>query len=142
LRSKWPKLNSLEEVVKMAEQKRILIVDDEPDMVDWLTAFFQDNGYATSSAYDGFDGFEKAEAENPDLITLDISMDKESGIKMYRKLNESEKTSAIPVIMLTGVSADFQRFISTRKQVPPPAAYLEKPVDRDELLKKVKELIG
>jgi len=126
----------------MADKKRILVVDDEPDMVEWLTAFFQDNGYATISAYDGFDGFEKAESEMPDLITLDISMDKESGIKMYRKLNESEKTSKIPVVMLTGVSVDFKKFISSRKQVPPPTAYFEKPVDRDELLKKVKELIG
>lgn len=126
----------------MADQKRILIVDDEPDMVEWLTAFFQDNGYATMFAYDGFDGFEKAESEMPDLITLDISMDKESGIKMFRKLNESEKTAKIPVIMLTGVSVDFKKFISSRKQVPPPTAYFEKPVDRDELLKKVKELIG
>jgi len=122
--------------------KRILIVDDEPDMVEWLTAFFEDNGYATTFAHDGFVGFEKAESEMPDLITLDVSMDKESGIKMFRKLNESEKTSKIPVIMLTGVSVDFKKFISSRKQVPPPTAYFEKPVDRDELLKKVKELIG
>ncbi len=126
----------------MPERKKILVVDDEPDMVEWLTAFFEDNGYVTSFAYDGFDGFAKAEKDHPDLITLDISMDKESGIKMYRKLHESEKTSDIPVVMLTGVSSDFQRFISTRKQVPPPTAYFEKPVDRDELLKKVKELIG
>ena len=126
----------------MAGQKTILIVDDEPDMVEWLTAFFQDNGYATIFAYDGFDGFEKAEAELPDLITLDITMDKESGIKMYRKLNDSDKTSGIPVVILTGVSSEFKRFITRRKQVPPPSAYFEKPVDREELLKKVRELIG
>ena len=126
----------------MADQKRILVVDDEPDMVEWLTAFFQDNGYATTFAHDGFDGFEKAEAELPDLITLDITMDKESGIKMYRKLNESDKTSGIPVVILTGISNEFKRFISRRKNVPPPSAYFEKPVDREELLKKVQELIG
>lgn len=126
----------------MAEMKKILVVDDEPDMVEWLTTFFQDNGYVTSFAYDGFSGFEKVKSEKPDLITLDISMEKESGIKMYRKLHEDKETSKIPVVMLTGVSADFKRFISTRSQVPPPQAYFEKPVDRDELLKKVQELIG
>ena len=126
----------------MAEKKKILIVEDEPDMVEWLTAFFEDNGYATLSASDGFAGFEKAEAEQPDLITLDITMDKESGVKMYRKLHESEKASDIPVIMITGISSDFKKFIESRKQVNPPAAYFEKPVDRDELLKKVQELIG
>jgi len=126
----------------MADMKKILVVDDEPDMVEWLTTFFQDNGYGTSFAYDGFSGFEKVKSEKPDLITLDISMEKESGIKMYRKLHEDKETSKIPVVMLTGVSADFKRFISTRSQVPPPQAYFEKPVDRDELLKKVRELIG
>jgi len=126
----------------MANQKKILVVDDEPDMVDWLTAFLQDNGYDTIYAYDGFDGFEKVKAEKPDLITLDISMDKESGIKMYRKLHDDPEASKIPVVILTGVSADFKRFISGRKLVDPPQAYFEKPVDRDELLQKVKELIG
>jgi DNA-binding response OmpR family regulator len=126
----------------MAEKKKILVVDDEPDMVEWLTTFFQDNGYSTLFAYDGFSGFEKVKSEEPDLITLDISMEKESGVKMYRKLHEDKEASKIPVVMLTGVSADFKRFISTRSQVPPPQAYFEKPVDRDELLKKVKELIG
>ncbi|MEW5796446.1 MAG: response regulator [Candidatus Zixiibacteriota bacterium] len=126
----------------MAEKKKILVVDDEPDTVEWLTAFFEDNGYATSFAYDGFDGFEKVKAEGPDLITLDISMDKESGIKMYRKLHDDKEASKIPVIMLTGVTSDFKRFISTRTQVDPPQAYFEKPVDREALLKKVRELIG
>ena len=69
-------------------------------------------------------------------------MEKESGIKMYRKLHDSDKTSGIPVVILTGISAEFKRFISRRKQVPPPSGYFEKPVDREELLKKVQELIG
>jgi DNA-binding response OmpR family regulator len=126
----------------MADLKKILIVDDEPDMVEWLKVFFEDNGYNAIFAYDGFDGFVKAETEQPDLITLDITMDKESGVKMYRKLHESEKTSNIPVIMVTGVSPEFKKFIESRKQVNPPAAYFEKPVVKEELLKKVKELIG
>ena len=126
----------------MAEKKTILIVDDEPDMVDWLKAFFEDNGYQTKHAFNGFDGFEMAESDIPDLITLDITMDKESGIKMFRKLHDSDKTRNIPVVMVTCVSPEFKRFIESRKQVDPPAAYFEKPVDQDELLKKIKELIG
>ncbi|MCP4631787.1 MAG: response regulator, partial [candidate division Zixibacteria bacterium] len=50
--------------------------------------------------------------------------------------------SKIPVIILTGVTSEFERFISTRKQVPPPAAYVEKPVTDADLIAKVKELIG
>lgn len=126
----------------MTDKKKILVVDDEPDMVEWLTTFFEDNGYATVSAVDGFDGMEKVARESPDLITLDITMDKESGVKMFRRLHDSEEYSKIPVIILTGVSSDFRSFIESRKQVKPPDAYFEKPVERDELLTKVKELIG
>lgn len=126
----------------MADKKKILIVDDEPDVLEWFSTLFEDNGYSTLTARDGFDGFEKAESEMPDLITLDITMDKESGVKMYRKLHDSEKTNKIPVIMITGVDPQFKKFIENRKQVDPPAAYFEKPVDKDELLSKIKELIG
>lgn len=122
--------------------KKILIVDDEPDMVEWLQAFFEDNGYDTIFANDGFDGFDKAKSEKPDLITLDITMDKESGVKMYRNLKETDETANIPVVMVTGVTIDFKKFIQSRKQVPPPDAYFEKPVDQEGMLKKVKELLG
>ena len=121
---------------------KILIVEDEPDMVEWLTAFFEDNGYEPTAAFNGEDGFAKARANRPDLITLDISMDKESGIRMFRDLQGDPEMAKIPVVMITGVAPEFKRFISSRSQVPPPAAYFEKPVDRDALLRKVKELIG
>jgi DNA-binding response OmpR family regulator len=126
----------------MSASKKILIVDDEPDMVEWLTTFFEDHGYSTIFAYDGEEGFQKMQEEKPDLVTLDITMDKESGIRMYRNIHSNEEMARIPVVMVTGVSSDFKKFIEGRKQVPPPTAYFEKPVDQDQLLKKVKELIG
>ena len=119
---------------------KILIVDDEPDMVEWLATFFQDHGYETVSARDGIEGMEKLESEKPDLITLDITMDKETGIKMYRKLCQAEST--IPVIMVTGISADLSTFLGRYKDTHESAGFFEKPVDRDALLAKVKELIG
>ena len=121
---------------------KILIVDDEPDMVDFLSTFFEDSGFETVTANDGFTGFDLAKSEKPDLITLDITMEKESGVGMYRNLRETEETSQIPVIMVTGMAREFKKFIATRKQVPPPSAYFEKPVDRNALLKKVNELLG
>lgn len=126
----------------MTEKKKILIVDDEPDVLEWFSTLFEDNGYSTITARDGFEGFEKAESEMPDLITLDITMDKESGVKMFRNLHDSEKLKNIPVIMITGIDPQFKQFIESRKQVDPPAAYFEKPVDKDKLLNKIKELIG
>ena len=126
----------------MTESKKILIVDDEEDIVKWLTLLFKENGYHVVSAKDGSEGFDKAESELPNLIVLDISMPVESGVKMYRNIRESDKTSKIPVIMLTGVTPEFENFISSRSQVPAPNAYFEKPVDKDALLAKANELIG
>ena len=128
----------------MSEQtkKTILIVEDEPDVAAYLKAFFEDSGYKAISASDGKEGFDKARSELPDLITLDITMPEESGVRMFRGLQAEETTAAIPVIMITGVSHEFKRFIETRRQVHPPDAYFEKPIDRDELLTKVREILG
>ncbi len=126
----------------MAELKKILIIDDEEDVVTYLSTFFSDNGFITISAVDGKEGLQKAEAERPDIITLDVSMPEESGVRALRDLQNNEVTKNIPVIMITGVSSDIKRFIETRKQVHPPEGFFEKPINRDELLKKVKELLN
>ena len=76
--------------------KRVLIVDDEQDVVRWLSILFREHGYSTDWAYDGHEGFSKAEASPPDLITLDISMPRESGLKMYDNLLKSDETASTP----------------------------------------------
>jgi DNA-binding response OmpR family regulator len=126
----------------MSDNKKILIVDDEHDVSTWLAVLFSENGYQTVTAASGSEGMQKVASEKPDLITLDISMEDESGVKMYRKLQEAKDTASIPVIIITGVSPDFERFISSRKLVKPPSAFFEKPVDKDKLLEKVRDLIG
>jgi len=125
----------------MENKKKILIIDDEEDVITYLSAFFTDNGFETIFAMNGKDGFEKAKIEKPDIITLDVSMPEESGVKALRELQSHESTKNTPIIMVTGVSTDMKRFIESRKQVHPPEGYFEKPVDRDELLKKVQELL-
>jgi adenylate cyclase len=124
----------------MADAKKILIVDDEQDELTWLTAFFTDNGYQTDTAVDGEEGF--AKAKGVDLITLDITMDNQSGVKMFKQLQGDPETRDIPVIMITGVAREFKTFLERTKQVEAPQGYFEKPVDRAALLAKVKELIG
>ncbi|MCP4570148.1 MAG: response regulator [FCB group bacterium] len=126
----------------MSDMKKILVIDDEPDMVTWLTTIFEDNGYTTISAGSGAEGFSKAKEEKPDLITLDVSMDQESGLKALRNLQETPDTAGIPIIMVTGVSPDIKRFITRNKKVEMPAAFMEKPVDPEELVKTAKGLIG
>lgn len=126
----------------MSDKKKILVVDDEPDMVTWLVTIFEDNGYDTISAENGVEAFDKAKLEQPALITLDISMDRESGLKALRNLQESNETSNIPIIIITGVSVDLKRFIERNKKLKFPEAFLEKPIDKDELLSTTARLIG
>jgi len=123
-------------------QKTILVVDDDPDARDFFITVLEDNGYATVSARDGNEALDRLGESIPDLVTLDITMPEKSGVGVYRKLREEESYKAIPVIIITGVSDDFKQFISTRRQVPPPNGYLSKPVEPDQLVEMVRELLA
>ena len=120
----------------------VLIVDDEPDICDFISTVLRDHGYATSRAANGAEALEKVRAAPPDLITLDISMPEKSGVKFYREMKESGAWNKIPIVIVTGISEEFRRFISTRRQVPPPEGYLSKPFDAGELLGLVRKLTG
>lgn len=129
----------------MAEGKRILIVDDEEDVLTYLQALLEDNGFETLLARDGREGMEKVKAEKPDLITLDISMPEESGVRMFRDMQADPDLASIPVVIVTGLSSDFKRFmghLEKRKQLKPPSAYFEKPIDKKEFIEKVKDILG
>ncbi len=122
--------------------KTVLVVDDEPDARDYLTTVLEDNGFATVTARDGTEAIARLEESLPDLVSLDITMPEKSGVAVYRKLKEDDRYKSVPVIIITGVSDDFQKFISTRRQVPPPEGYISKPVDADDFIKMVRKYIG
>jgi CheY-like chemotaxis protein len=122
----------------MAGNKKILIVDDEEDIRTYLSTLLEDNGYDTLLARDGEEAFRQVETHSPDLITLDISMPEKSGIKFYRDLRANDRWKGIPIVIVTGVSEDFRKFISSRHQVPPPEGYLSKPINPEEILELVK----
>ena len=124
----------------MSAQKTILIIDDEPDVLAYLSTLLEDHGYATVLAKDGVEALAQVQKSPPDLITLDISMPEKSGVRFYREMKESEQWKKIPIIIVTGISEDFQKFISTRRQVPPPEGYLQKPINQEEMLGLVKKL--
>ena len=123
------------------EKKLVLVVDDEPDTVTFLSTVLEDNGYRTKAAYDGKEATRLIEEEPPDLVTLDITMPEKSGVAVYRFVKENDLYKKIPVIIVTGVSDDFRRFISTRRQVPAPDGYLSKPVEHRELVALVESLL-
>lgn len=132
----------------MTAVKKILIVDDEDDILDYLGTLFQDNGYETQVARDGEEAMKLMREERPDLVTLDITMPEKSGVRFYREVKGDPDLDRIPIIIVTGVTGwgldpdGFQKFISSRRQVPPPEGFMSKPIDRDALLKMVRDLIA
>jgi DNA-binding response OmpR family regulator len=85
----------------MAEKKRILVVDDEKDLVDLITYNLTRHGYAVLSAPGGNEALEIAERESPDLILLDLMLPGLEGTEVARRLKADHRTSGIPIVMLT-----------------------------------------
>ena len=121
--------------------KKILVIDDDREMVAFLKLLLEDNGYTTQTASDGQDGLDKMRAAVPDLVLLDITMPEKSGVRFYREVKGDPALASVPVVMVTGVAIDFKQFIHSRRQVPPPDGYVPKPVDRDKLLEIVAQLL-
>jgi CheY-like chemotaxis protein len=131
--------------------KKILIVDDDPDVVLFLSTVLHNHGFEALEAQNGYEGYEKALSERPDLILLDLMMPEKSGISLLHDLKTDKELSGTPVIMVTGVSGetgiDLEHFFqkpapgADDDTVPKPDGFIEKPVDPQRLLKLVKELL-
>jgi len=119
--------------------KRILIIDDEEDMRVYLQTLLDKAGYTTEIAENGDVGVERAERFQPDLITLDLMMPKQSGIKAYQRLKGSVDTRQVPVLVLTGLGRQKDFFGGG---MPQPEAVMDKPIDRDDFLDQVSQLLG
>ena len=115
--------------------KKILIVDDDPDIVSYLEATFKDAGYATCIAYHGEDALRMVKTENPDLITLDMDMPVKGGTMFFVGLRKEKDVKDIPVIVISGVGP---RPPSLRADIPT----VTKPIDRDKLLGLVAERLA
>jgi len=126
----------------MAIRKTVLVIDDEPDTVTYFTSLLEDNGYDTIAAENGEQGLIRMDASMPDLITLDVNMPSMSGFLFYKSDRDDEKFRDIPIIFITGVSHDFESYISTSREVPEPEGYLTKPIDPQKLLSLIESLIG
>lgn len=116
-------------------EKKIMIVDDDPHIVEYLKAIFEDNGYETCSASNGLQAYDVLKAEKPDLITLDLEMPEEWGPRFYRKYSREPEYKSIPVIVVSGLSG-IDHAVRTA------VAVVKKPFEPDELLDIVKKTIG
>jgi CheY-like chemotaxis protein len=123
----------------MINSGKILVIDDEPDIISYLATFLEDEGFEVTSAQDGPRGLTKAREEIPDLITLDITMPGMSGIEVLTALRRDPKLEAIPVIVITGV-AKFQNATHFR-EVRPPEVFMSKPMNLELLLTHIQKLL-
>ncbi len=119
-------------------QKKILIVDDERDIVKALIIRLQSNGYNVVAAFDGAQGIFMANKEVPDLVILDIRMPAEDGFGVAEKLKQSDRTDQIPIIFLTGSP---ERNAEERAMGLGARFYIKKPYDPEELLDAVKRAL-
>jgi len=129
-----------------ASEKNILVVDDEPDVRNFLSACIEDAGFNVETAVDGIDALEKIQTNIPDLMTLDMVMPRKSGISLMRKLRDNEQWANIPVIVITAHahdelgSDDIKQFnaFATRHR---PKYTMEKPVTPAKLVKAIAEIL-
>jgi len=124
----------------MSEKKmKILLVEDEPDMVEAVRIRLEANGFDVITASDGPDGLNKARTAGPDLVILDVMLPKMDGFKVCRMLKFDEKYRKIPIIMFTARTQ--QADLAQGKEMGADA-YITKPFKSEELLAKIRELLG
>ncbi|OGP06105.1 MAG: hypothetical protein A2Z91_05960 [Deltaproteobacteria bacterium GWA2_38_16] len=117
--------------------KRILLVDDEKDLVDVIRVLLESKGYQVSEAYNGIDGLEKAKKEKPDLILLDVMMPGLNGYQVCRELKKDPKYKTIPIVMLTAKAQESDRFWGVESGADD---YLTKPFEAARLLETLEKI--
>ncbi len=119
--------------------KRILVVDDEIDLVDALAVRLESDGFEVLKALDGKEGYEKAQAHRPDAIILDLRMPRMDGFQLCRLVKFDDSLREIKVVILTAHSSEDQQRIGKSVGAD---AFMGKPYNYPDLLKTVKELVG
>jgi CheY-like chemotaxis protein len=123
--------------------KRILVVDDESDIREYLRTALEDAGFLVETAADGLEALASISREQPDLISLDLVMPGHSGAMLYHELQKDKRLCKIPVLIVTGHArdemgqSDFEEMTMSG-----PGVYLEKPVHPDSYVSAVRRLLG
>lgn len=129
----------VEALKKPLAGRRILVVDDEPDVCTFLSAVLEDNGAEVGIAPDGDRGLAMARAERWDLVTLDLNMPGRDGGQVYAEMRKDPALKGVPVVIITG-KPELRKLIYERP-VPPPEGYLDKPVSEETLLVNVRKVL-
>ncbi len=121
------------------EGYKILVVDDEPDVCDFLSTVLEDNGASVITATTGEEGLELVRKEKPDLMTLDLSMPGMDGGKVFEALRKDPEIAATRVCIISG-KPELRKLIYERP-VPPPEGYLDKPIEEEGFLFNIRKIL-
>jgi DNA-binding response OmpR family regulator len=127
------------------EEKKILVMDDDPDILDAVTWILESRGYQVVTARDGLEGLATLKSENPDLMILDLLMPKMDGFAVFKELRDPRwsKYQDIPILILSSVreEASRRRYELETGHELDVDDYVEKPMDPSVLLERVERLI-
>jgi len=128
--------------------QRILLVDDEPDALEFLRDLLEDHDYVVASADSAAAGLAQAKKERPDLICVDVLMPEQSGMSLYQQLKTDPELKNIPVFITSGlnVSRDLDKIEYRRLPdgtiIPEPEGFVEKPVNIQRFMDLVSRVLG
>lgn len=121
------------------DKKKIMIVDDEPDILKTMEIFLKCEGYDIITACDGISALEKIKKEKPDLVVLDVMLPKLDGYKVCRMLKFDKNFKNLPIVMFT---ARAQEADEKKARDVKADAYITKPLQSDVFLAKIKQLLS
>jgi len=127
----------------MSPEAKILVIDDDPDLVEALKIILETGSYRVISASDGEEGLRRVKEENPDLIILDLLLPKEDGDVLCRELKADPRYANVPILVLTAVAEKMSSklFPKHRMRSLPADDYVDKPVQPQDLLGRVERLL-
>ncbi len=148
----------------MPNAHRILIVDDSDEIVAYFTEVLEEHGYEYSVAQDGKTAIESMRQNRPDLVLLDVMMPRKSGVAVFNKMRQDPELAGVPVVIITGASKATGVEMTTGEENPKktyeddlvrefglklreqlmnltPQGFLEKPVEPEQLISKIKSLL-
>ena len=124
--------------------KYVLIVDDDPDMVETVGMMLESKGYEVGKAYDGIEGEDSIRMRRPDLLVLDVMMPRKNGYVLCAELKKNKETKDIPIILLTAVgeAVPSTTYSHADGKATEAEDYIAKPVDAQELVESIERLVS
>lgn len=123
--------------------KYILIVDDDPDLVETVSMMLESKGYEVGKAYDGIEGEESIKKRRPDVLVLDVMMPRKNGYQLCKELKSNKWTQEIPIILLTAVgeAVPTTSYSHAEGMAIEAEDFIPKPVDAATLVEAVERLL-